>query len=140
MTEKFVPLLLKSSDPRLIFITSGTASLAESYDDKRINEAPTKGWPKPKSRTITSYRTSKVALNMLMREWERILRNDGVKVWAVAPGFLATGLGGEQEMLKKLGAQDPSVGGQSVRKVVEGERDGDAGKIVRNYDSPVQPW
>ena len=40
---------------------------------------------------------------MLMREWTRLLRNDGVKVWAVSPGFLATGLAGVGvEQLKKV--------------------------------------
>jgi hypothetical protein len=33
-------------------------------------------------------------LNMLMREWYRILKNDGVKVWCISPGILATGLAG----------------------------------------------
>lgn len=75
---------------------------------------------------------------MVMREWFKVLRNDNVKVFAVAPGFLATGLGGED--LKALGAGEPSLGGISLRKVVEGDRDADVGKIVRNYLSPVQPW
>lgn len=75
---------------------------------------------------------------MVMKEWDKILRNDNIKVFAVAPGFLATNLGGED--LKALGAGDPSLGGISLRKVIEGERDADAGKIVRNYADPVQPW
>jgi NAD(P)-dependent dehydrogenase (short-subunit alcohol dehydrogenase family) len=40
---------------------------------------------------------------MLMREWAKILKNDGVKVFAISPGFLATSLadiGAEQ--LKKV--------------------------------------
>ena len=52
---------------------------------------------------ITSYRSAKTGLNMLMREWYRLLKNDGVKVWAISPGFLATGLGGiGAETLKKV--------------------------------------
>lgn len=52
---------------------------------------------------LTAYRSSKTGLNMLMREWVRILRNDGVKVWCLSPGFLATGLGGAgPEALKKV--------------------------------------
>jgi len=40
---------------------------------------------------------------MMMRQWHRILLNDGVKVWAVSPGFSATGLGGVgPEVLKKV--------------------------------------
>lgn len=40
---------------------------------------------------------------MLMREWRRLLLNDGVKVWAISPGFLATGLAGAgAEKLKQV--------------------------------------
>ncbi|KAI3392058.1 hypothetical protein diail_6287 [Diaporthe ilicicola] len=136
LTTLAVPLLLKSSDPRLMFVTSGTSSLAETEPANwgglkhilgRINSSPEKGWPKTKElNPITSYRSTKTGLNMLMREWTRILKEDGVKVWAISPGFLATGLGGVgKEQLLKMGALDPSVGGQFIRDVVEGKRDHD---------------
>jgi len=137
VTETFIPLLIKSSDARLIFLASGTASLTETHVEHRINLAPEKGWPKA-GRSIISYRSTKTGLNMVMREWCKILRHDGVKIWAVAPGFLATGLGGED--LKKMGAGEPSLGGIALRKIVEGERDADVGKVVRNYAIPIQPW
>jgi NAD(P)-dependent dehydrogenase (short-subunit alcohol dehydrogenase family) len=110
LTTGAVPLLLKSSDPRLIFITSGTSTLAETerFDNPasaRINASPEAGWPKPPGlNPITAYRSSKCGLNMLMREWHRILLNDGVKVWAISPGFLATGLAGigSEQLLKVM--------------------------------------
>lgn len=139
VTETFMPLLFKSSDPRLIFLTSGTASLEETdLLDRPINHAPESGWPKPPYRSIISYRSTKVGLNMLMREWFKILRHDHVKVFAIAPGFLVTGLGGED--LKKLGAGPPSLGGEALKKVIEGHRDADVGKVVRQYNTSVQPW
>jgi len=106
----------------------------------QINSPPAKGWPKANpANPIEAYRSSKAGLNMLMREWTRILKEDGVKVWAISPGFLATGLAGfGPEELKKMGAQDPAIGGRFIRDVVEGERDNDAGKIVRN--GSIQPW
>jgi NAD(P)-dependent dehydrogenase (short-subunit alcohol dehydrogenase family) len=109
MTHEFAPLLLKSSDPRLMFVTSGTSSLQEtgefvSENLARLNASPEAGWPKPDSTNLfISYRSSKTGLNMLMREWAKILKNDGVKVFAISPGFLATSLadiGAEQ--LKKV--------------------------------------
>lgn len=75
---------------------------------------------------------------MLMREWTRILREDGVKTWCVSPGFLATGLGGNPERNKQLGAIDPAIGANFVRAVIEGGRDEDVGKAIR-WDG-VQPW
>lgn len=139
MTSTFVPLLLTSSSPRLIFITSGTSPLSETMiESARINKAPPKGWPKPSEWGIISYRASKTGMNMMMRDWCRVLREDGVKVFAVSPGFLATGLGDDTELLKKLGALDPAIGGNFVKDVVQGKRDADAGKAIRK-DS-VQPW
>ena len=145
MTEIFIPLLLKSNDPRLIFITSGTACLTEteimnSPMLERINAAPPAGWPKdPKTSRAPAYRSCKSGLNMMMREWCRVLRNDGVKVWAVSPGFLATGLGGiGAETMKKMGARDPSEGGELIRDVVQGKRDHEQGKVIRA--GMVQPW
>jgi len=139
LTYTFIPLLLQSPDPRLIFITSGTSALTETDNTAIwVNKSPAKGWPKPRVHPITAYRSSKTGMNMMMREWVRILKNDGVKIWSVSPGFLATGLGGDQEINKKLGARDPVLGGNFVRDVVEGKRDRDVGKAIRAGD--VQPW
>jgi NAD(P)-dependent dehydrogenase (short-subunit alcohol dehydrogenase family) len=138
LTQTLVPLLLKSSDPRLIFITSGTSTLTEHGGEKlAIDKSPAKGWPK-QGFSIPAYRSVKTGMNMMMREWARILKEDGVKVWCISPGFLATGLGGNAEMLKKMGALDPSIGASFIRDVVEGVRDGDVGKVIRRTD--VQPW
>lgn len=137
MTTTFLPLLVKSRDPRLLFLTSGLSSLAEASDlgDSK-NAAPRSGVPE----YFPSYRASKTGLNMMMLDWHKALVNNNVKVWSVAPGFLATSLGGDTEYLKRLGAGDPSTGGEFVRKVIEGERDEDVGKVVRGYKSSIQPW
>lgn len=146
LTLEIAPLLIKSKEPRLIFVTSGASSLEGTLDreseiGKRLNSAPPPGWPKTGPLVAgSSYRAAKTGLNMLMRDWEKTLANDGVKVFAVAPGFLATNLTGDPAMLKKMGAGDASLGGISLRKVIEGERDADAGLVVRNYGTPTQPW
>ena len=147
LTSAAAPLLLKSSDARLLFITSGTSTLTEtvvsadsSEASKRINASPAAGWPKDHGfNPLTSYRSTKCGLNMLMREWNRLLGNDGVKVWAVSPGFLATGLAGiGKEKLLQIGAIEPHIGGEVIRNVVEGKRDADVGMVVRR--DTIQPW
>ncbi|KAF2475617.1 NAD(P)-binding protein [Lindgomyces ingoldianus] len=146
MTTIFMPLLLKSSTPRLLFVTSGLSSLTTCSSGlisamQRPN--PPAGWPKPFEPSHITYRSSKTALNMMMLYWNRLLKEDGVKVWCISPGFLATGLGGVgKEVLKKFGAGDASIGGEFIRKVVEGERDADVGKVVNylNREHGVQPW
>jgi NAD(P)-dependent dehydrogenase (short-subunit alcohol dehydrogenase family) len=138
LTHTFVPLLIQSSDPRLLFITSGVSTLTGSEDTNiAINQAPAKGWPK-EGFNLASYRSTKTGLNMVMREWARMLKEDGVKVWAVSPGFLATGLGGNQARNKALGGEDPVLGAEFVRAIVEGARDQDQGKVVSR--AGVQPW
>lgn len=141
LTHTLAPLLIKSPDPRLMFMTSGTANLTDHSDTTfPFNRSPPKGWPK-EGRSLFAYRSTKVGLNMIMLEWKRLLAEDGVKVWSISPGMLATDLGGVgPEFLKKMGAADPSKGGDFIRTVVEGERDADVGKVVGWMKGPLQPW
>ncbi|OLN97438.1 Short-chain dehydrogenase/reductase 2b [Colletotrichum chlorophyti] len=145
LTFHLAPLLIKSSNPRLVFVSSGTSSLADSerHDTPSweiINNPPPAGWPKKEAAfPVTSYRASKTGLNMVMREWDRMLKNDGVKVWGLEPGFLATTFAGSNPAdLKAMGAGDPKTGGELIRNVVEGGMDAYVGKVVR--EDGVQPW
>ncbi len=143
MTSVFMPLLLQSNNPRLLFITSGTSTLDGTENLALLfNKYPPKGWPKNNfdgnSLSVAAYRSSKTGMNMMMREWYRMLKEDGVKVWCISPGFLATGLGGNQEANKNMGAGDPAVAGNFVQSVLEGHRDGDIGKVILR--DGVQPW
>lgn len=138
VTYTFVPLLLKAARPRILFITSGTSTLTGTENSSLfLDRAPAKGWPK-QGFSVPAYRSSKTGMNMMMREWHRQLREDGVKVCCVSPGYLATSLGGSQEANKAKGAVDPSVGAILIRSILEGDRDDDDGKVIRAND--VQPW
>ena len=138
MTWTFMPLLLKSSDPRLIFV-AGLSQITLAATKPYFPTPPQPaGWPKEIEFETIGYRCSKTALNMLMLDWNHKLKEDGVKVWGVGPGFLATNLGGVPEKAKEMGAGHPSIGGKLIRTVVEGERDADVGKLV-NKDG-ISPW
>ncbi|QDS72341.1 hypothetical protein FKW77_007929 [Venturia effusa] len=140
LTHTLAPLLLQAPNPRLLFITSGTANLTD-HDNQAlaVNRSPEKGWPKSPAISVPAYRSAKTGLNMLMREWYRTLKNDGVKTWAISPGLLATGLGGNgEEFMKKMGAGDPADGAALIREVVEGKYDEDTGKIVGR--AGIQSW
>ncbi|KAB8208882.1 hypothetical protein BDV34DRAFT_38988 [Aspergillus parasiticus] len=132
LTYTFIPLLLKSADPRLIFVAglSQITQAAESYFPTPPLPA---GWPKKVDFETIGYRCSKTALNMLMLDWNHKLKADGVKVWGAGPGFLATGLGGLTEKVREMGGGHPSVGGDFIKDVVEGVRDSDVGKLVQRY-------
>ena len=137
MTATFIPLLLKSANPRLVFVTglSQINKAGESYFPTPPQPA---GWPKKLDFEVIGYRCTKVALNMLMLDWNHKLKADGVKVWGVGPGFLATNLGGVPEMALEMGAEHPSIGGKLLRSVVEGERDDSVGKVV--IQDGVMDW
>jgi len=138
MTWTFMPLLLKSSDPRLIFV-AGLSHITQAAEKYFPTPPQPAGWPKRIDFETIGYRCSKTALNMLMLDWNHKLKEDGVKVWGVGPGMLVTNLGGAPEMAKAMGAGHPSAGGQIIQKVVEGERDADVGKVVVK-DGGIMPW
>jgi hypothetical protein len=74
-----------------------------------------------------------------MIEWQRYLKEDGVKLFCIDPGFLATDLGGVgADKLRQMGAQDPSVGGNLIKNIVEGKGDADAGKVLSTEG--VRAW
>ena len=136
VTEAFMPLLLQSQSqsqfpdpPRLIFLTSGLGSLARTADpsDRYYN------FP-----GITAYRSTKAALNMVMVEYSKQMKEHGGLVWGVCPGFRATMLSGSRERAAAMGAGDPADGGRVVVDVVEGRRDAETGKVV--YEEEVRPW
>lgn len=139
MTHTFTPLLLKSSDPRLLFITSGLAS-AERMSEAHYPVLPPipAGWPKKAAVLPSAYRASKTALNMMMLSWHWVLKEDGVKVWSISPGFLATGLGGERASMARRGARPASAGGELITTVIEGGKDADVGRVVDG--SGIQPF
>ena len=71
-------------------------------------------------------------------EWYRMLKEDGVKVWCISPGYLATGLGGDQARNQASGAGDPATVGPFIRAVLNGQRDGDVGHAI--LKDSIQPW
>jgi NAD(P)-dependent dehydrogenase (short-subunit alcohol dehydrogenase family) len=140
LTEAFIVLLLKSSSPRIVFVSSSVSSLElQSTAPWPLNQSPAAGWPKKEGWTAPTYRTSKTAMNMMIAEWRRVLKNDNIVIHLLCPGLLATELGGAgQEAMKAMGAAEPIIGGKLIKSVIEGERDGDLGKLLQ-LESTV-PW
>lgn len=137
LTTTFIPMLLKSSNPRLIFVP-GLSHINEAGEAYFPTPPQPAGRPKKIDFEVIGYRCSRTALNMLMLDWNHKLEADGVKVWCVEPGFLATNLGGMIEEVKKMGAKHPIIGRRIIKRVVEGERDELVGKIVG--EAGVVPW
>ena len=75
VTEAFLPLLEKSKDGRLIYVSSDLGSITRRADPgDKYYKIP-----------ATTYRMSKAALDMLMVCHHAELRQKGIKVWAFNP-------------------------------------------------------
>lgn len=130
LTHTFVPLLLRSADPRLLFV-AGLSHMTLVNDGPYFPTPPQPaGWPKQIDFETIGYRSSKTALNMVMFDWSHKLKADGVKVWGVGPGFLATNLGGMRDKVEAMGGGHPNEGALVYKDVVEGKRDSEAGKVI----------
>lgn len=129
VTEAFRPLLTKSPNPRLIFVSSSVGSITLRCD-------PT---TKTYNGSAIPYRCSKAALNMLAACYAKELKEEfGCKVSVIDPGLAATNLMGNPEALRARGAEDPAVSASMILGVCEGKRDADAGKLVSK--DGVLPW
>ncbi|MDX1672723.1 MAG: SDR family oxidoreductase [Balneolaceae bacterium] len=87
LSQRFLPLLRESDDPRIINISSGMGAICHGY-----------GADHP------SYRISKSALNALTRALAEDLKDEGFRINAVSPGWVHTDMGG------KAAPRDPEQG------------------------------
>jgi NAD(P)-dependent dehydrogenase (short-subunit alcohol dehydrogenase family) len=130
VTEDFLPLLQKSSNGRLIYVTSSLGSMALRVDPSSPSY----------TNTYLSYRMSKAALNMLMACNYVDYGKMGIKVFSVCPGYVVTSLTGENDRENRIkrGAGSPAVSAETILSVVDGRRDADNGRIV--HKDGTYPW
>ncbi|KAJ5380359.1 carbonyl reductase [Penicillium cataractarum] len=82
VTEAFTPLLKKSHNPRVVFMSTGLGSITDRLNPD--DQCAAFQFP--------VYRSSKAALNMIMAHYAALYAKDGWKVNANDPGFCATNL------------------------------------------------
>ncbi|KAF3023681.1 hypothetical protein E8E14_013640 [Neopestalotiopsis sp. 37M] len=135
-TEVFEPLLKKSSDPRLIHVSSDQGSITGRLD----KEAK---WYKIRGDT---YRMSKAALNMLAA-CHKANYEDWCKVCSFNPGLCVTNLTGEagRKMRIQYGARDAKDAAYALVDTITGKRDADIAKFgkesgIIDLDGGMLPW
>ncbi|MFX1253356.1 MAG: SDR family oxidoreductase [Promethearchaeota archaeon] len=84
MSEKFLPLLEKGKNAKIVNITSMNGSIAKRTVGGKY-----------------SYATSKAALNMITKIMSNDLREKGITTLAIHPGWIKTDMGGEEAPLEK---------------------------------------
>jgi NAD(P)-dependent dehydrogenase (short-subunit alcohol dehydrogenase family) len=131
VTQAFAPLLLQSSAPRVIYVSSLLGSIHTRGDSKDFayDEA------------YKAYRISKAALNMIVAcdAWEY---KDDVKVFAYCPGFVITDLAGMREAKEKAGiAKSPDGSARGLLAIAEGKRDEENGLFLHDEKAgELYPW
>ncbi|KAJ9606356.1 hypothetical protein H2200_009317 [Cladophialophora chaetospira] len=131
VTQAFAPLLLKSSNARIIYVSSALGSIQKRGDpDYMAYDADFK-----------TYRISKAALNMLAAcdAWEY---KDKIKVFAFCPGYVITDLAGEREAKEKAGiAKTPDGSARGLLAIAEGKRDAENGLFLHDEKlGELYPW
>jgi NAD(P)-dependent dehydrogenase (short-subunit alcohol dehydrogenase family) len=120
VTRAFVPLLRRSTAPRIVMVSSGMGSLAVTTDPERL-ESTLVG---------LAYPSSKSALNMLTTMYAKAL--PGFRVNAVDPGYTATDLNGHR------GLQSVQEGSDAIVALATVPTDGPTGGFF-DRSGPV-PW
>ncbi|PYI11745.1 NAD(P)-binding protein [Aspergillus sclerotiicarbonarius CBS 121057] len=128
LTEALLPLLKKSQNPRIVFVSSSMGSLLHNLNP----DSPHAGTH------ATEYRVTKVAVNMLLVQYH--MKLEGFKVLGADPGFCATSLPGDFDMdeLRKMGAAEPETGAEIIASVVRGGKDDQPGRV--HGPQGVVPW
>ncbi|KAF2202830.1 short chain dehydrogenase [Delitschia confertaspora ATCC 74209] len=123
LTTVLVPLLQKSSNPRIINVSSSLGSITLKNDPSWLFYA---------SPPADEYRMSKAALNMLSGCFRQRFEQWGCKVWSYCPGYVVTNLTGEgdRQRRKESGADSSEVSAKGIRDIVEGKRDHEVGQFV----------
>ncbi|KAF2841165.1 short chain dehydrogenase/reductase [Patellaria atrata CBS 101060] len=128
VAEIFRPLLLKSSNPYSIYVSSGVGSLTGAATDP---------WSVPMEE---GYRTSKAALNMLAVLEQKKYKSQGLKTFTMCPGLVVSNLRGTSDEARTLGgkAGDPRTSGETILSIIQGKRDAESGTLI--HKDGVYPW
>lgn len=82
VTDTFIPLLEKSDNPRIVFVSSSIGSLTFAADlTTQLSKE-----------RFLAYKSSKTALNMVMLYYNSLLHEKGFKINAACPGYIGTNL------------------------------------------------
>ncbi|MGC9778359.1 MAG: SDR family NAD(P)-dependent oxidoreductase [Candidatus Heimdallarchaeota archaeon] len=116
MSEKFLPLLERGTNAKIINMSSQNGSITQRTQGGKY-----------------SYCTSKAALNMITKILSNDLREKEITVLAIQPGWIQTDMGGLNAPLK------PERSISKIIELVESKKIADTGKFLTQEDN-VLPW
>jgi NAD(P)-dependent dehydrogenase (short-subunit alcohol dehydrogenase family) len=125
VTNAFLPALRRSTRPRIVNISSGTASLTWSTGPDRQFSAG----------GGAAYRSSKTALNALTVFYAQTLEDEGFRVNALAPGLRRTDLNSRAA----ASDGDPAEAAAGAVRLALLPDDGPTGGFF-SWDGTLAPW
>lgn len=123
VTAAMLPLLRRSANARIVNTSSMLGSLTLSADPG----GPFAGWP-----GLLAYNSSKTALNALTVLYANALRDEGIKVNAADPGWVATDLNHHS------GNRTAAEGAEIIARLASLPADGPTGTF--QADGAPRPW
>lgn len=117
VTRALLPLLRKGDCPKVIFMSTGMASISKK-DGREIEYG---------------YSASKAALNMAAKVLSHELRPDGVCVAAISPGWVKTDMGTPEAPL------EPNEVAEGIWAAVRGLEAGQSGAFL-DWRGERIPW
>lgn len=122
--KAFLPLVKKAEAGRIVNMSSGLGSLAQTGDPNWAFAAAATGYP--------AYNTSKTAINALTVQFANELRGTPVKINAADPGYVATDLNNNS------GYRTVEQGATAAVRLATLDADGPSGGYF-DEDGPL-PW
>lgn len=117
VTQKLLPLMANSKNPRIINLSSGASSITQ------------------RSGRRYCYGASKAALNHFTRGLANELKPEGITVVALSPGWVKTDMGGEAADL------EPEIAGVSIEKTVRSLTLQQTGQFLdRHGNTGIYTW
>jgi NAD(P)-dependent dehydrogenase (short-subunit alcohol dehydrogenase family) len=116
VVEAFIDNVARSDQKHIVTITSGMGSVEDNTSGGSY-----------------AYRSSKAAVNMVMKSLSIDLAPRGITCVVVNPGWVRTDMGGSR------GTLSPAESIQSLRSVIAALRPEDSGKFL-NYTGKPYPW
>lgn len=126
VTNAFLPALRRSPRPRIVNVSSGTASLD-------LSTGPNQWFST--TGTDAAYRSSKTALNALTVFYSHELAEEGFRVNSLAPGLRETDL---NERAARSGGDPAEAAERAVRLAMLAD-DGPTG-LFHSWDGSLVPW
>ncbi|KAF2635424.1 NAD(P)-binding protein [Massarina eburnea CBS 473.64] len=129
LTISAFPLLRKSSDPKVVVVSTSMGSLGKVAN----GHVPIGAMGSP-------YASSKAAINMMMLNWVHTEKD--IRFWAICPGLVSTEFGGE---FTRTNGRPAKEAADIVRQCVEGEREDGVAKFSWDQkelpgQTGIYPW